>query len=175
MAAMPRHSLTTGRLLVTAAALALGLAVPGTVTSQNAARDPSAEPVMYSSATFAYTPNGFALIGDAEVLQGDNRLRAARIEAITDGNQDLSRVEATGDVYFVTPDQTLRGDRAVYDFGSGEVVMTGEVIVTQGRNVMTGSRLVYNVRNGTARMEGAPTAAGNRVQGVFYPGGQGGD
>ena len=63
----------------------------------------------------------------------------------------------------------MRGDRAVYDLSTEELVVTGEVILSQGQNVARGGRLVYNVRTGTGRMEGAPTEAGRRVQGVFYP------
>ena len=95
--------------LTAAVALALSLTLPGTGVSQ----DPSDDPVMYTGIVFSYTPNGFALEGEAEILQGDNRLRAERIEAFTNDNSDLSRVEASGEVFFVTPTQTLRGDRAV--------------------------------------------------------------
>ena len=42
---------------------------------------------------------------------------------------------------------------------SGEVVVTGDVILTQGQNVLTGGRLVYNVNTEAARMEGAPRGA----------------
>ena len=116
-----------------------------------------------------YTPNGFALRGRAELTQGGNRLRADAITGVT-ANGDLSRVEATGNVYFVTPDQSMRGDRAVYAIGTGEVVVTGDVVLTQGQNVLTGGRLTYNVNTDAATMAGAPRgAAGNRIQGVFYP------
>ena len=82
----------------------------------------------------------------------------------------FGQTEASGTVYFVTPDQSMRGDRAVYNLGNGEIVVTGNVILTQGKNVLTGSRLVYNINTETARMDGAPRgAAGSRVQGVFYP------
>ena len=57
---------------------------------------------------------------------------------------DPDRVEATGTVYFVTPTQSMRGDRAVYTINNGEVVVTGNVILTQGQNVLTGGRLNYN-------------------------------
>ena len=64
----------------------------------------------------------------------------------------------------------MRGDRAVYNLGNGEIVVTGNVVLTQGKNVLTGSRLVYNINTEAARMDGAPRgAAGSRVQGVFYP------
>jgi len=45
-------------------------------------------------------------------------------------------------------------------------VVSGDVILTQGRNVLSGARLTYNVDSGTASMDGG---ANNRVRGVFYP------
>ena len=109
---------------------------------------------------------GFSLRGRAEVTQGSNRLRADAIRGFT-SNGDLNRIEATGGVYFVTPDQSMKGDRAVYTLNDGNVVVTGDVILTQGKSVLTGNRLVYNVRTETARIEGG--GANGRVQGVFYP------
>ena len=112
-----------------------------------------------------YTASGFALRGRAEVVQGQNRLRADAINGIGTNNQ-VNRIEASGNVYFVTPDQTIRGDRAVYTLASNEVVVTGDVILTQGQNVLTGGRLVYNTRTESARMEGS---SNGRIRGVFYP------
>lgn len=115
-----------------------------------------------------YTPNGFALRGRAEVVQGQNRLRADAINGIGTNNQ-VERLEATGNVYFVTPTQTMRGDRAVFTLAANEVVVTGDVILTQGQNVLTGGRLVYNTKTEAARMEGGSGANGGRIRGVFYP------
>jgi len=125
----------------------------------------SSDAVAYGADAGEYTPAGFTLRGRAEVVQGRNRLRADSINGfVSDG--DLRRVEASGNVYFVTPDQTMRGDRAVYTLASNEVVVTGDVILTQGQNVLTGGRLVYNTRTEAARMEGP---ANGRIRGVFYP------
>jgi len=52
------------------------------------------------------------------------------------------------------------------DRGFNEVVVTGDVILTQGQNVLTGGRLAYNTRTEAARMEGP---ANGRIRGVFYP------
>ncbi|HST92250.1 MAG TPA: LptA/OstA family protein, partial [Brevundimonas sp.] len=94
----------------------------------------SSDAVAYGADAGEYTPAGFTLRGRAEVVQGRNRLRADSINGfVSDG--DLRRVEASGNVYFVTPDQTMRGDRAVYTLASNEVVVTGDVILTQGQNV----------------------------------------
>jgi lipopolysaccharide export system protein LptA len=145
---------------------AASLAVPGLSGAQSSSGlGASGQPVAYGGDSGEYTPNGFALRGRAEITQGGNRLRADSINATT-VNNSLSRVEASGNVYFVTPDQSSRGDRAVYTLANGEVVLTGDVILTQGKNVLTGGRLVYNVRTQTARMD---SAGGGRIQGVFYP------
>lgn len=168
--------LSKSKLTLAAAALMTALALPAVSGAQNAGQnaaqnaaaqnraDASRQPVQYGADSGEYTPDGFSLRGRAEVTQGSNRLRATNIRGFTAGG-DLSRIEATGDVYFVTPDQSMKGDRAVYTLGDGNVVVTGDVILTQGKSVLTGNRLVYNVRTETARIEGGA----GRVQGVFYP------
>lgn len=158
--------MTKSNLMMAGISLLAVLALPAASGAQSAGAraDASKAPVQYGADGGEYTPNGFALRGRAELTQGGNRLRAEAITGVTaDGN--LSRVEASGNVYFVTPDQSMRGDRAVYSLGNAEVVVTGNVVLTQGKNVLSGNRLVYNVRTETARMEGG----GGRVQGVFYP------
>lgn len=119
--------------------------------------------------------------GAAEALQGKSRLRAntisvfSRTKSVQANGQPncggTDRIEADGNVYFVTADQNARGDHAVYTNASDEVVMTGNVIVVQGNNVARGDRLVYNVQTKAARLSSASKAVGSarRVRGVFYP------
>ena len=107
-------------------------------------------------------------IGRAEVVQGQNRLRADVISG-SGVNSEIDRIEASGNVYFVTPEQTIRGDRAVFTLSDNEVVMTGDVIVTQGENVMTGGRLTYNTATRAVTMAGGAGSNGGRIRGVFYP------
>ena len=157
------------RTLAMAAALMV-LALPATGGAQTAAPAARAggDAVSFGADGGEYTATGIALRGRAEVVQGQNRLRADSINgAITGG--DLTRVEASGNVYFVTPNQTIRGDSAVYTFANDEVVVSGDVILTQGQNVLTGGRLVYNTRTEAARMEGGAGSTGGRIRGVFYP------
>ena len=124
------------------------------------------QPIMWGADEVSRTPTTLSLRGRAELTQGDSRIRADRVEGtISDG--DLTRVEASGDVYFVTPEQTIRGDRAVYTPANDTIVLSGDVILTQGENVMTGGRLTYNTRTEAAEMDGA--GENGRVQGVFYP------
>lgn len=152
------------------AALLLGAASSAAVAQSPASRAPTSnQPVMIGADGGEMTNSGFALRGRAEVTQGDNRLRAEAIEGVS-ANGSVSRITASGGVYYVTPNETIRGDRAIYTASDATIVITGDVILTQGQNVLTGSRLTYNVDSGAARMEGSPRgSAGNRVQGVFYP------
>lgn len=114
--------------------------------------------------------------GDAEALQDRRRLRARSITAYAtkkgDDCGDTNRLEAEGDVYFVTPEQVIRGDHAVYNQSSDTVVVTGNVIVVQGKNVARGDRLTVRVSTGAVQMESSAKGRGNgnRVRGVFYPG-----
>nr|WP_315025465.1 LptA/OstA family protein [Brevundimonas diminuta] len=159
--------MSKSKLTIAGAVLLTALALPAVSGAQNTSAnraDSSRQPVQYGADSGEYTPDGFSLRGRAEVTQGGNRLRADAIRGFT-ANGDLNRIEATGSVYFVTPDQSMKGDRAVYTLNDGNVVVTGDVILTQGKSVLTGNRLVYNVRTETARIEGG----NGRVQGVFYP------
>ncbi|QYF86305.1 LptA/OstA family protein [Brevundimonas sp. PAMC22021] len=158
---------TTIKAIAAAAAALTLLALPTTGDAQSGA---SRQPIAFGGDTLENTADGVVLRGRAEVVQGGNRLRADVLSLVRASDGDLQRIDATGTVYLVTSEQSMRGDRAVYTPSSGEVVVTGDVILTQGQNVLTGGRLVYNVNTEAARMEGAPRgAAGRRVQGVFYP------
>jgi lipopolysaccharide export system protein LptA len=121
--------------------------------------------------------------GDAEALQATSRLRANTINIYNKslgaraGDQpgqncgQLDRMEADGQVYYVTPNQIVKGDHAVYSADTKTIVVTGDVIVAQGRNVSSGTRLVINTDTGVANMESDVTGRGKsgRVRAVFYP------
>jgi lipopolysaccharide export system protein LptA len=118
--------------------------------------------------------------GAAEALQGDTRLRADTItvhQAVKGGKTGgdscgaTQEIVAEGDVYYVTPTQNARGDRAVYSAASDEIVMTGDVIVVQGKDVARGDRLVIKVstRQFTMQANARGARAPRRVRGVFYP------
>lgn len=153
-----------------ATTLALVALVGGAVAQTALQRtNVSRQPIMVGANTGEYTATGFSLRDQVEISQGPNRLRADAVEGAR-SNDQFSSVTATGDVYYVTPSETIRGDRAVYTVSTATIVVTGDVILTQGRNVLTGSRLTYNVDTGAANMA---SSTGGRIQGVFYPQGSG--
>jgi lipopolysaccharide export system protein LptA len=57
-----------------------------------------------------------------------------------------------------------QSDAAVYSIDSGQIVLTGNVRLTQGPSAMQGQKLTLNLKDGTGIMEG-------RVTTTFVPGG----
>ena len=84
---------------------------------------------------------------------------------------DIVRIEADGSVYYVTPRQRVKGDKAVYEAGSGTITVTGDVVAVQDKNVMRGDRMVINVNTGDGQMEANATGRNKpgRVRTVIYP------
>lgn len=113
--------------------------------------------------------------GAVEALQGRTRLRADSVRMYSARRGDTcgasDRMEAEGQVYFVTPERTVRADSAVYSFGGETITLSGNVIVVQGKSVVRGDRLVINTRNGQAQMTSSVRGRNKagRVRGVFYP------
>jgi lipopolysaccharide export system protein LptA len=152
----------TRTLTIAAAATAL-LALP-TLGGAQTPVNSSDQPISFSADGGEYVGNTVTLRGRAELIQGENRLRADTVTGLNQTGE--SRIEASGNVYFVTPEQTIRGDNAIYTTADDMILVTGEVILTQGQNVLTGSRLTYNVRTQSARIE---AGGEGRIRGVFYP------
>jgi lipopolysaccharide export system protein LptA len=131
--------------------------------------------------------------GNVEALQGASRLRtdvldlyakpaapdahpaASDAGAVSTKCGALERMEAHGSVYYVTPSEVVKGDDAVYLADAKTITVTGDVVVSQGKNVVVGNRLVINTDTQHATMESNVTGAGKagRVRSVLYPGNQG--
>jgi lipopolysaccharide export system protein LptA len=160
-------------LLVPAGAVAQG---PGGLSpSAHGPIDITADNGTYDNASCESTWSGAA-----EVLQGNTRLRARVIHAFMHHKPPsgpdqaacgpAERIEADGDVFYVTPDQRARGDHAVYNADESLIVMTGDVILVQGKNVVHGDRLTIHTQTRAAQMESGAQGRGTpgRVRGVFY-------
>jgi lipopolysaccharide export system protein LptA len=119
--------------------------------------------------------------GAVEALQGDSRLRSDVLTVYqapkgTDANGQqacgsIQKIIAEGHVYYVTPDQHARGDRAVYTAADDQIILTGDVIVVRGNDVARGDRLIIKVstKQFTLQSDTAGTGATKRVRAVVYP------
>ena len=88
------------------------------------------------------------------------------------GNQKIKRLEARGSVVVTQKEQTATGELGIFDMKTNTVTLTGNVMMTQGKNVLRGDRLVVDLTSGVSRVESGKNGQG-RVQGLFQPGGGG--
>jgi lipopolysaccharide export system protein LptA len=85
------------------------------------------------------------------------------------GAQSIRRIEARGGVTVVTKDQNASGELGVYDLKTKTITLTGNVVVSQGKNVLHGERVVVDTATGNARVESGATAH-DRVRALIQPG-----
>lgn len=102
-------------------------------------------------------------IGNVTVVQGEMTLTAGRVEVEYNADRSaIARLFASEDVTIVSATDAAESREAVYTIDDGQVVMTGDVLLTQGASVLSGQKLVINLQTGLGTMQG-------RVQTVFQP------
>ena len=62
----------------------------------------------------------------------------------------MERLVADGHVFYVSANQTARGEHAVYEAVPDLITMTGDVVLVQGKNVTKGDKLVIEVKSNHA-------------------------
>ncbi|MDC0880719.1 LptA/OstA family protein [Hellea sp.] len=116
-----------------------------------------------ATADLIINSNGTTILsGQVDVRQGDTRILADKMKifgGITTGDEgsntdDISRIEATGNFYYITPEQEVRGDNGVYLKSSDTFTVRGNVILLQGDNVVTGDTLIYDLKTEEAQVIG---------------------
>ncbi len=103
--------------------------------------------------------------GNVLVGQGEMRLAAARVQVEygRDG-KSIARLHATGGVTIANLADAAEAKEALYTIDTGVIVLTGDVLLTQGSSALSGQKLTIHLKDGTGVMEG-------RVSTVFVPGG----
>lgn len=86
-----------------------------------------------------------------------------------DVSQKIKKIEAIGGVIVTSKDQKATGDRADFMMKENVVILTGNVVVSQGQNVMRGDKLVVELNSSRAHMEAGTAGKPGRVQGLFMP------
>lgn len=102
--------------------------------------------------------------GNVLIGQGQMRLAADRVTVTyaAGGQQRISALRAEGHVTLASGEDAAEAGSADYDVESGNVVLVGDVLLTQGRNVLAGDRVTVNLATGTAQAAG-------RVRSVLQP------
>ncbi|NHK29489.1 hypothetical protein FF098_016375 [Parvularcula flava] len=152
-----------GRLgLVSALIPALMMGTAAAQFSQN-----SNAPIDITGAQFeAFQNEDYALwTGDVQVVQGEVILTAPQLKIYGIGGGRFNRVDATGGIRYTNGLEAISGDRAVYRKENETIVVTGNVVVVQGRQVMTGQQMTYYLDTGKIVFNKETKA---RVRGVFF-------
>lgn len=107
--------------------------------------------------------------GGAVAQSGDRTIKADVISAYIvtgdGGKTELSRAEAVGKVRIEAPEDSAKGDEAVYDAKTGVATLCGDVEIRRGTNVLKGKCAEVNLNTGVSRLVGG----GGSVKGLVRP------
>jgi len=114
--------------------------------------------------------NGSAVFsGEVVVVQGEMKLSADKVSVNYDQEQSrIASLNATGNVLLVSGPDAAESDAALYTVDSGLVVLSGNVLMTQGNNAMSAQKANINLVTGNAQMVG-------RVKTILIPSQNAGD
>jgi lipopolysaccharide export system protein LptA len=124
-------------------------------------------PVEVTSETFSVNnADGTAVFsGGVVVTQGEMKLAAAEVRVKYNADQSsIEELIASGGVIVTNLGDAAEAKEAVYTIASGQIVLTGDVLLTQGPSAMSGQKLRISLKDGTGVMEGGVTT-------TFVPGG----
>jgi len=93
--------------------------------------------------------------GNVVVGQGDLRLSAAKVEIVYgDSTGQIDSLSATGGVTFVTATEAAEANSADYNIVGGSLVLTGNVLLTQGASAISADRMQVDLSTGNASLSG---------------------
>jgi lipopolysaccharide export system protein LptA len=121
-------------------------------------------------------------LGNVDAVQGDLVLTSDELRVHYRGSGEaagvtagsIRRIEAMGNVFLSSPEETAQGDFGVYDVDGALLTLEGSVVLTRDENVVRGQRLEIDLATGRSQMFAAvPSTAGGtpgqRVKAVFVP------
>jgi len=148
------------RRFLTFCAITIASFVPSIALAQFSA-DSTADTVLYADDTVS-KDGVITLTGQADIRQGDVRLLADKVDIYTANGQGgglvstdgITRIVATGNFYYITPEQEVHGQQGVYTRATDSFVVTGDVVLLQDDSVVTGTKLDYNLTTREAKVVG---------------------
>jgi len=122
--------------------------------------------------------------GNAKAIQGDITLKSDQLflyyknepgkknktvtkEIGTSG--DLDKIEAKGNVIIIQKERMGTGDEASFNQESGQIVMTGNAILREGKNTITGCKVIVYTNEDRGSVLPCTPGQGERVKAVIYP------
>lgn len=117
------------------------------------------------------TCNRLVVLYGQEIGPADSKpvVQASSTAGALPDAQSIRRIEAHGDVTVLSKDQSATGDLGVYDPLKKTITLSGNVVVSQGRNVIHGGVLVVDTVTGNAHVQSTPGSADGRVRALIIP------
>lgn len=118
--------------------------------------DPTAPLEITSDSLSVDQETGTAVFqGNVLIGQGDLRLNAGRVQVFySDASGEISRLSASGGVTFVTATEAAEATSAEYNLDAGTLVLSGDVLLTQGSSAISANTMRVNLSDGSAQMDG---------------------
>lgn len=139
------------------------------VSGSSIAQNTQNGPIQVTASLMDVQPQNNSAIfsGNAEVIQNGAAIRSAKFVVFYNGAGDgkIQKVVSDSETFYASPTEKARGDRAVFDAANNTIIFTGNVILTQNRNVLTGDELRVN----TITKQSVMKSNSGKVKGVFFP------
>ncbi len=107
---------------------------------------------------------GHVVIGQDTMRLTADKVFVAYAAANGSTTGKISKLHAIGNVVLANGAEAAEANEAVYTIGSSEIVMTGDVVLTQGKNALSSQRMIVDLKTGKAVLKG-------RVKTIFRTGG----
>jgi lipopolysaccharide export system protein LptA len=79
---------------------------------------------------------------------------------------DIERLEAQGHVTITEPNRIVTGDHAVFYYDLQKIVMTGNAVMSEGKNIIRGGKIIVLLDEDRGIVEGSES---KRVTATIYP------
>lgn len=130
---------------------------PIAITSDELEADQTAQKVLFKGHVVATQGESTLNSNVLTVFYEDSGGDAAQ-PAQTEGTRSVKRLEAAGSVVVTSADQKAEGDTGTFDIQGRKATMSGNVMLTQGRNIVRGKRLAANLATNVVRLTGGVRA-----------------
>lgn len=152
-------------MLAAPAVLAQGAAINLGIQNHDSAQpiEITSEELALNQAQGQATFTGNVMVGQGQLVMTCERMIVEYAVNATTGQQEISVIRMFGGVTFVGPAEAAESQEAVYTLSEETIVLSGNVLVTQGATALSSDRLIYNLQSGSGTMQG-------RVKTILNPG-----
>ena len=124
--------------------------------------------------------------GNAKATQGDITLKADQLllynknknepgnkdkvaTKVIDTSGELDKIEAKGNVIITQKERMATGDEASYQQDTGQIILTGNAILREGKNIITGCKVIVYTNEDRGSVVPCTPGKNERVKAIIYP------